>query len=56
MEINHVTLQKLMETMPLRTCAVIKAKGGLMKFLSVTFFLARLRISIAFTGNGSSSI
>ena len=27
-EINLVTLQKLIETMPKRMCAAIKAKGG----------------------------
>ena len=32
MEINLVTLQKLIETMPQRMRAVIKAKGGPMKY------------------------
>ena len=32
MEINAVTLQKLIETMPQRMRAVIKAKGGPMKY------------------------
>ena len=32
MEINLVTLQKLIETMPQRMCAVIKAKSSPMKY------------------------
>ena len=35
MEINLVTLQKLIETMPQQMSAVIKAKGGPTKYLSV---------------------
>jgi len=31
-EINVVMLQKLIETMPQRMCAVIRAKGGPMKY------------------------
>ncbi|KAJ0016393.1 hypothetical protein NQD34_014682 [Periophthalmus magnuspinnatus] len=38
MEINLVTLQKLIETMPQRMCDVIKAKDGTTKYYCVTFF------------------
>lgn len=42
MEIHLVTLQKQIETMPQRTCAVLKATGGATKISYVTFFfLAR---------------
>lgn len=38
MEINGVTLHKLMKTMPRRMCTVIKAKSGQKNTLCLTFF------------------
>jgi len=46
LEINLVTLQKLIETMPHRMSAVIKAKGGPRKYVGGNFFLARHCISV----------
>ena len=41
-EINVVTLDKVVETMPQQMSSIIKAKGGPMKYLSVQLFFGRI--------------